>query len=266
MNFSMEELPQYVVAKEDPYAAEHEAIQRWVRDSIKEIKQTDSNTKVELKHLPSGQALLAVTPQQACRLVRAAVMQLRYWDDFIIKHIGSENGSSGRIDTAFFATYQLAAKWFLTREVLAALMRRALPFEKDDLLELLAWCNSRPTLVMVPLGVIVRALERYVNNKGLDDTLRHAIQRFHGNLQASGRKDDKHWCTTLGHLCHTEIAEIIETQEKRRDTRPLTPAAAGQPAVMNQLKRYLGLLAEEPAPFELIDPDRFALRDDSPLR
>jgi hypothetical protein len=65
--------------------------------------------------------------------------------------------------------------------------RRALPFEKRDLIAILGWCGESQVLTTyrMPLGQITRALERYALANDLDDELRDAMRKFAAKLRAS---------------------------------------------------------------------------------
>ena len=153
-------------------------------------------------------------------------------------------------------------------------MRRSLPFEDDDLLGLLDWCNGSEQLSMhtVPVGHITRALQRFLETHALSDALRERITRFAGSLRESYDKDVARYGTAVEQLLAGPTAALGAAQTAEPNdgaeaapSAPPAPAAAGNPAVLDAIKRQLGVAGEDVAAEEL-QPDGFPLRTDSPFR
>lgn len=255
----------------DPLAAEHAAISRWVDEALAALPPDRWYVDVDLKSLPTGRALLAAGPAEARRYVLAAVAQLGHWD------AEAENIRAQAKTDLERANAHLMQGWpevwgprRRVEAVVAALMGRALPFEKDDLLRILDWCTTaKETLTgyFAPIGRIVRAIERHAGQQPLAPDLRQALRLFARKLRASPDKDVQRLWTRIEPLCADAAPEEAVSERRERAAPPPEPAAAGHPAVLSALKRYLGLpSAEAEATTEEAGPDRFPLRADSPLR
>jgi len=154
--------------------------------------------------------------------------------------------------------------------VIVALTRRTLPFEDSDLIAILEWCNEADRLsrIHLPLGNVVRALQRRASVGPLAAPLREAATRFASKLREAYDKDAKRLATTVEQLLGERKADTDEPKPERSHVRSIEPAPAGNPAVLTQLKRYLNLAVDvvDGATTEVVGLDRFTLRSDSPLR
>src|SRR5262249_17780632 len=129
--------------------------------------------------------------------------------------------------------------------VVSALMRRTLPFEGDDLLAILEWCSGSENLSTLfgPIGHITRALKRYASKMPIDPGLREAIKQFAMQLRASHDKQAKRLGTDVEQLCVNAVAEPAHDDVPSVDARPgPRPAPAGCTRVLDDLKRFLGML------------------------
>src|SRR5688572_12389880 len=152
-------------------------------------------------------------------------------------------------------------------------MRRAIPFEEEDLIALLDWCNGSEHLSMhsAPVGHLARALERFVDAHPLSDALKERITRFAAALRESYDKDVSRYGTAVEQLLAGPAApgsaDSAEPNDKVEDTPspPPAPAVAGDPAVLDAVKRQLGIAGEDVAT-QALKPDGFPLRADSPFR
>jgi hypothetical protein len=98
----------------------------------------------DLTTFPSGQKLLDAEPSQAVRNILAAAVQVDYWQE----------GRYAAHDARERAYLKDAAAWSKAHRIeslckerrleaqmaIVALMRRALPFQSDELLTLVRWC------------------------------------------------------------------------------------------------------------------------------
>ena len=156
---------------------EHAAVSAWVEEAFGSLSRHNPYVDVELKTFPSGQRLLDGKPEQSRRYLLAAVEQVWHWDrqtDRILPGWGPVEGR-GR----------------LAAGVVAALMRRALPLEKPDLIAILRWCQEAhpDTVYLAPIGPITKALERYAATTPIDPDLRRAIADFASQLRASSSRN-----------------------------------------------------------------------------
>ncbi|MHC4865213.1 MAG: DUF4132 domain-containing protein [Planctomycetota bacterium] len=254
----------------DPLKREHKAVLKWVKDSLQSKKRHRWYEKTEMKDLPSGRVILAANPEEARRFVMAAVGQVRYWDAEAERVRSQGRTESERINAHLLPGWDKV--WGNRQEacmVISTLMRRALPFEKDDLLRILSWCCETDNLSRyhAPLGHISRALERYQKQNEISPDLREAVHKFGVKLRTSWNKEAKQLGTKVEQVCAKAASR--EEEQKAGDSqefRAVVPKAAGHPAVLNQLKCFLGLQEEDNIATEEIGPDRFGLRVDSPLK
>jgi hypothetical protein len=153
-------------------------------------------------------------------------------------------------------------------------MRRALPFEEDDLNALLDWCNAseQRSMYTVPVGHVTRALQRFLGSHEASDALRERVAQFATRVRGSYDKDVKRHGTALeqllaGSATAPDSADGAEPNgDAPRAVLPPPPAApAGDPAVLHVLKRHLGV-AQAEVGTEALDPEGFPLRIDTPFR
>lgn len=226
----------------------------------------------ELKSVPSGEALLNATPENARRTVLAAVAQTNHWDEQANQIRAQARTDYERMNCHTNPEWgPIWARRLRTAAVISALMRRALPLQEVDLLAILDWCASGSQVGSpnVPAGAITRALERFSNEHTLSIPLRDATATFAVSLRTSYLKTDKKLGTDLEQILASQAPVVGQPAPPgRASSRPVQPAPVGHPAVLTILKQRLGLLpAGAPAvESEVIGPDRFELRADSPLR
>src|SRR5262249_8744119 len=145
-----------------------------------------------------------------------------------------------------------------------------LPFQNDDLLAILKWCNGADNLsaYYAPIGHITRALKRYASENPIAGDLREAIKMFAVRLRGAYDKQEKRLATDVEQLCVDNQAESASDDVRQVDVLPVPrPAPAGCAGVLVELKQHLGMLTgDTKSSTTVIEPDRFALHDDSPLR
>ncbi len=250
------ELERFEIAPDDPLADEHAAVSAWVEEAFGSLGEHNPFVDVELKKFPSGRRLLDGKPEQSRRYLLAAVEQVRHWER-----------QAKRI---CFVWGRVDGRRRHAAGVVAALMRRALPLEKPDLMAVLRWCQETQTLTpyFIPIVPITKALERHASTTPADPELRRAIGDFASRLRASVEKDVRRLGTPVERLCVDEGTEAPADARPAAAVRPPpTPAPAGSAGVLVHLKRFYGMLPDadaEAAP--PIEPDLFVLAEDSPLR
>jgi hypothetical protein len=251
-------------------AVEHAAVSAWIEEAFASLGKHWYYQDVDLKTLPTGKIMLDAEPDQARRYVLAAVAQVRYWDeqaDGIRALAGTE---AERINAQHLPGWdQVWGRRRHAAAVINALMRRTLPLERDDLLTILESSRGADNLstFFAPIGHITRALKRYASEKPVDPGLREAMKQFAAQLRASYDKQAKRLGTDVEQLCADAPGEP-HNEPSSVETRPVPrPAPAGSARVLQDLKRFLGMFPADAAPSAtVIEPDRFALLDDSPLR
>ena len=258
-------LEPFTFSPDDPLADEHAAVAAFVDKAVDSLGYA-----TDLKLVPSGQDLLHAKPEKSRRYVLAAVTQARYWDELAEQVRAQAENEMQRMNAHHLPGWNDV--WHhrrLTEAVISSLMRRALPFEKVDLIALMQWCRGDNLgCYSFPLGHIARALKRYAAESPVDDELRAAMSQLAARLRSCYDKEAKRLATTVEQLCVDASAEESAEDAPAGKAEPApTPAPAGWDGVLDQLKRFVGMLPDDPAPASmLIDPDQFALRTDSPLK
>jgi hypothetical protein len=252
---------------------EHGVVSRWVEEAVRALDEQHWYQDVELKSQLSGRIILEAAPDEARRYVRAAAEQAEHWNRRS-REIQAEAKSHAERASPEFRSQSngVAVRRRRAATVVSSLMRRTLPFEEDDLIAILDWCSGADRLTMheVPVGYITRALQRFLEGRAASDALRERMTRFAVALRAVYEKDIARHGTTIEQLLAGPIGSSSEAGQPNDDTpaAPLPPPAAapvGNPAVLDAVKRDLGI-AGEAAATEPLDPDGFPLRADSPLR
>jgi len=249
-------------------------VSRWVEEAVAALDDRHSYQDVELKSQRSGRIMLEATPDVARRYVHAAAVQTAYWDR-LSNAVRSKRTSD--IDRANPHLHADSKDLWLRRRraatVVSTLMRRALPFEEDDLVALLDWCigTEQMSTYTAPVGHITRALQRFVAARAPSDALAGRITRFAAALREAYDKDVARHGTTVEQLlagpAALDAGELAEPNDDASVAPLATPAAgpAGNPAVLDAIKRHLGVAGEDVAT-EALEPDGFPLRADSPFR
>jgi hypothetical protein len=271
----------FAFSRDDPLAAEHRDVSAWVEDALASNAFHRFYDDVALGSLPSGKKLLDAAPEQARRYVLAAIAQALHWN----AQADRIRGPVCTINAVGLPGWDQV--WGRRRQacaVVAALMRRGLPFQKEDILAILGLylageqrsaLESSLTIERysarlagdVPIGHIVRALERYAAGTAVDAEARKAMKAFAARLRSSADKDARRHGTTVEQLCLGAPQKVAGGAPPPRKKPAPRPAPAGTPAVLDQFKRSLGMLPDKgDRPATVLEPDRFPLLADSPLR
>jgi hypothetical protein len=206
-------LGEFTIPPDDPLAPEHAAVAAWVEDAIGSLSEREWYWRdVDLKAHPSGQRLLEGNAEQSRRYLMAAIAQVRHWHeraDQIRDEAGSDGARGGPHKIPGFTL-----TWGRRRQaaaVVSALMRRALPLRKEDLLAILEWCTKggHHASLLGPFGPIVRAVERYIAKHSVDPELREVLTRFAAELRSSHIKENRRLATTVEQFCAGHAGESI---------------------------------------------------------
>ena len=256
---------------DDGLRSEHAIVSQWVQEALATVGPDGWYRDVEMKSLPGGRAILDSAPDEARRLALAALVQVRHWD------AETERLRSQAADEFERVNVHLRPGWKdvwgprrQAEAVIAALTRRSLPFDQTDLLAFLDWCNgcSRLSTHFAPVGNITRTIQRYMANHPLGPELSDALRKFATRLREAYDKDAKRHATAIEQLCApaSENLNVDTPPIQPSQCRPVQPGPAGNPAILDVLKKYLGVAANAaPAATREIGLDHFMLRDDSPL-
>lgn len=209
----------------DPLAAEHAMIVKWSADVLKVTPSQQWYYLVDLKRFDSGKAVLSADATAGLQLVRAALVQLKHWDGENERVLA---GLSKRDrENAYYAPDCQNVQHARQRvvDVLAALLRRTLPLTATDLAVLLdTLSNAGPRRSYdLPVGSIVRAVERLAEDELIDDALRDSITRAADALRQSGYQQNTRLATTLQQLISEPVPATAA--DAAREVRPLVQAA-----------------------------------------
>lgn len=261
-------LESFPISPDDPLAAEHAVVAAWVegRDGI------DSKGNVE----------------QARRYLIAATIQCRFWklafEQLCQMHIDAAEGIyNPQMASALIAgspfTYDRRLndlRWDLleltaqlrcrrSESLIRALLRRSLPFDADDLLTILQWCNDREHVsrYTVPTGLIQQAVRRYVANHPIEHELQTALEKLISRIRSSGDRATMRFATAMEQYIAPNARDRVSLPEGKSAPQPGT---VGTAAILGDLKAYFSMdTSDSPAPTTRIEPDGFLLRQDSPL-
>lgn len=255
-------------AKDDPLARQHEDVAKWVEEAFSSVGKHQWYQEVDLKSLPSGKTLLDAKGELARSYVSAALAQTRHWDQMAEQVRDQAENEMQRINAHHLPGW--AGVWGRRRQaeaVVRALMRRKLPLTRQDLLELLSWCNQADNLspYHFPLTYIVRALERFTEGQSVDEELREAMQQFAARLRACHDNKASRLGTNVEQIC---AVDDDVSEEDDEFLPPPKPAPVGQPCVLVALKQRFGISSDATLQTnaETIGPDQFPLTENSPLQ
>ncbi len=261
------EVVPFTFSPDDPYAAEHAAIVAWVEDASSNLSRRGYASELNLKNLPTGEAILAASPDEARRFVLAALQQIIYWDQSTNEILAKAgNGQSDDYMPLMGLSRATAWRRQLAAAVLQSLLRRNLPFNKSDLVTIIDWCTSVEPLsnYHAPLGQIARTLERYAAKHEIDVELNAVFRLFASRLRAAPDRSVGRLATTVEQLCTDAPTAVVAAPEIQHQP-PAEAALAGTPHVLVALKQSLGMLPQQPIDSRLLEPDDFPLPAESPL-
>jgi hypothetical protein len=218
--------------------------------------------------------MLDAAPDVARRYVHAAAAQTAYWERVARELESQAKTPAERVNPSLIrGGSDVAARRRRAAAVVSTLMRRALPFEEGDLLAVLDWCNGLEQLstYLVPVGHITRALQRFLDGREASAALRERLTRFVSRVRGAYDKDVSRYATIVEQLLAGPVGTPTTADAGPNDDSPAAvlpapgAAPAGNSAVLDAVKRHLGVASEETAT-ETLAPDGFLLRADSPLR
>jgi len=226
---------------DDPLAAEHALVSRWVREAVASLPVGRYYEDVELKDSPSGRDLLASSPERGRLLVQAALVQARFWHTTTetLRERGVRDGQGTNL-TQVVGWPEARGGENKTIAVIAALLRRSLPLDRTDLLQLLEWLTQRGRSYGLPLGYATKSLERYAATHEIDAELGAAAGRFATSLRQDYSNDAKRLATAVDQLCASLPQQDGEDEQGDPKAAPV-PSTAGDPLVLLPLKIKLGM-------------------------
>ncbi|QOY85697.1 DUF4132 domain-containing protein [Paludibaculum fermentans] len=252
-----------------PLGSEHEAISRWIRDVARPVAYGGFFRPLEIKSTESGRILWETPPEGARRLILACLEQVSYFDAQVARVRAEGKTDMDRLNPQ---THPEWIRWWTPRQavesLISALLRRALPFTRSDLLALIEWCigPNHPSFYQVSVSMLTQAIQRYIAAHELDTELREATRAFAVALRSSHNRESSRMGTTLEQICGRAGLATEEVEPPRTAAPPPEPAPVGTPLVLNNLKLALGITNTVPEHTGVqIEPDRFPLPPGSPL-
>ena len=250
---------------DDPLAAEHALVNCWVREAVTALPVGRYYSDVELKDSPSGRELLASSPERGRLLVQVAVVQAKFWHTTaeMLRERAANDGRGTNLNQVAGWTAAQGAE-HKTIAVIAALLRRSLPLDRTDLLQLLEWLTQRGRSYGLPIGYATKSFERYAAVHQIDAELGAAARRFATVLRQGYSNDAKRLATVVDQLC-ASLPQDDEDEPGELRAAP-APSAAGDPLVLVPLKVKLGMLpADASRETTACGPDRYGMPTDSRL-
>jgi hypothetical protein len=258
--------PVFQFSADDPLAAEHALVRNWVREAVASIPVDRYYQDVDLKDFPSGRELLASSPERGRLLVQAAVVQAKFWHASRkkIRDHAVRDGHGSNLARVPGWSAVLGAE-YKTLAVIGALLRRSLPLDRTDLLQLLEWLTETGHSYGLPIGQATKSLERYTAKYGIDREIQEVARRFAAILRQGGGKDANRLATTVDQICAALPPQGHEDEPSELKAAP-TPSPAGDQLVLVPLKVLLGMLpADAASETTVCGPDRYAMLTHSPL-
>jgi hypothetical protein len=201
----------------DPLAAEHDLVCKWVREAVASLPVDRYYQDVDLKALASGRELLASSPERGRLLVQAAVVQAKFWhaSRAKIRDHAVRDGQGSNLARVPGWSAVLGAE-YKTLTVIGALLRRSLPLDRTDLLQLLEWLTETGHSYGLPIGQATKSLERYTLKHGIDVEVHKAAQRFAATLRQGGGKDANRLATAVDQICATLAQQVMRMNRQNR--------------------------------------------------
>jgi len=253
----------------DSLKIEHEVVMKWVDDAVKSKGKYSWYEKSDLKSQASGKIIFNAKPKEARRFAMAALLQVQHWDNEVERVQSQAKSESERNNPHLLPGWEgVASLRGETSVVISSLMRRSLPLEGEDFIQLISWCCTADNLstYRYPVGYICRAIVRYHDKNDITIKLKQAIDQFSVKLRASYDKDAKKLATTLEQISNDNHSEDQPNISTSQNFKPIQRVAMGNPGILFQLKRYHRLLDDDEIATVVIGADQFSLREDSPLK
>lgn len=232
------ELEPFVYSPDDPLADAHFTLAGWLEDPG---NSHDGNASYgeKVDSLPTGQRLLKAKPAERRRYLLAAVAQVRHWDKYGYYHMRRKRAAAA----------------------IECLIRRELPLDAADLVAVAEWYIQDKYPNPALINPLVRAFERFVSETPPDEPLLAAMR----GLASEIRSQDRKTAAKIDELC--AAAPKSEATAVRQSYSPAMPAPVGTRGVLDGLKSFFGMLADDsPEDRTIIGPDNFSLPANSPLQ
>jgi hypothetical protein len=222
-------------SSDDPLAAEHDLVCKWVGEAVASVPVDRYYQDVDLKALASGRELLASSSERGRLLVQAAVVQAKFWhaSRAKIRDQAVRDGQGSNLARVPGWSAVLGAE-YKTLTVIGVLLRRSLPLDRTDLLQLLEWLTETGHSYGLPIGQATKSLERYTAKHGIDAEVQKAAQRF-AILRKGGGKDANRLATAVDQICAALPRQDDEDEPGELKPAPV-PSAAGDQLVLVPLK------------------------------
>ncbi|MGH7136901.1 MAG: hypothetical protein ACREHD_14270, partial [Pirellulales bacterium] len=189
--------------------------------------------------LPTGQRLLKAKPAERRRYLLAAVAQVRHWDKYGYYHMHRKRAAAA----------------------IECLIRRELPLDAADLVAVAERYIQDKYPNPAFINPLFRAFERFVSETPPDEPLLAAMR----GLASAMRSRDRKTAAKIDELC--AAAPKSEATAIRQSYSPAMPAPVGARGVLDGLKSFFGMLADDsPEDRTIIGPDNFPLPANSPLQ
>ena len=224
-----------------------------------------------LESLKAGKTLLRKDPAWNRVVLNALVEALRHWQD---EQLRVQATASSEMDRLNWHSLPGAEPVWRRRIVLSsafsALCRRRLPLSDEDLIKLLEAVHRELTELrpMVDISMILKQAEFHAKRDALSEPVRAALVSMRGALDQSRYHAASKIQTRIDKLLAATPDASVQAATPPPAGAPPHPAPSGHANVLVDLKRRLGVLPERDiaaVDTEVVGPDQFTLRADSPL-
>jgi hypothetical protein len=265
-------LVEFKFDRKSDLSSEHSIVSEYVEAAMRSLDPNQwPRAELGPRKVAGGQVFVEATPSQARRFVLAALAQVKHWDAEADQYRTKEMRKSG----GFFNYHSpaWAAIWGRRRHteaIITMLTNRALPMQEEDVVSLVEWCVAAGTITTWywPVANVVRTAERLAASGPVPQCLIEPLNNFASKLRSCNDKDAKKWATRVEQLAaHRTGSQEKHPKVSAPPAPPPEPAPAGNPLVLRQLKRYMGVAQEVNNVTESEEGlDRVSLPGDSPLQ
>lgn len=223
------------------------------------------------RDLPHGETLLRKDPAWNRRTLSVLLEVAAHWRDEF-ERLRDETAQNSPERSSLFREPEfgkIGSRQYLATNLAEQLCRRKLDLDEDKLIFLIRTATKagHPGFGLISVAAAIRQAKHVLNRDALSEQVQSALldlradlDRFYDN-DAAGQQ--------------TDIDRMLASDERndQASSSPIPPSdipaavVGGHPSILVQLKHALGLRSTAPAdvPTEILEPDAFRLRADSPL-
>lgn len=200
----------------DLLQAERLTVSRWINETNRTLEY---GYHTELRKLSGRQVFLEPDPAVARRYVVVATEMAHALDRQAAEIRARAASDIERMNPHLVPGWgEVWAPRQLAQAIVGALMRRALPLQKDDLVALLDWCVDVDNLgpYLAPIGSIVKALTRFASEPAIEPDLAQAVARFGKNFVPLTTRKQSGWAPSWSNCVRPNRAPLARLTNVQR--------------------------------------------------